>query len=110
MNLLPYLLLFVAVVFVSVLAVRAIGGDLRLIADWKKAWTFYSTWAFVVLGALPDIYNALISSGLFDSADSPEGLTWSIRAAALAGLLLRLVRQYRPPLPGADTAAAAPRR
>ena len=55
MNLLLFLLLFVAVVIVSALAVRAIGGDLRLIADWKKAWTFYSTWAFVVLGALPDI-------------------------------------------------------
>lgn len=85
-------------------AVRAIGGNIALAADWKKAATFYSSWAIVVLGSLPDIYNAVVTSGLLEGTDAPEKLTWAARVLAVGGLMLRLVNQKKPAEPdfGAD--------
>ncbi len=94
-----FLALMVALVVVAilcVLAVRAIGGNVRLVADWRRAWRYYTTWAFLLLGAMPDIYNTVVTSGLLDADGAPEELAWGMRGAALLGLLLRLVRQHRP--------------
>lgn len=102
MTTLYVILALALLVCIAVLAVHASGGDIRLIDDWKRAWKYYSTWALVVLGALPDIYNAIVASGLLDSTDVPDQFTWTARLVALAGLIMRLIRQYRPPLPADD--------
>lgn len=103
MNILLILLLLVAAVLIAVVAVRAIGGNALVIDDWRKAWKFYSVWGIAVLGAIPDIYNALVGSGLVGGDDAPNTLTWAARIAAIGVLLLRLVNQQKPALPVDDT-------
>lgn len=67
---------------------------LRLVADWKKVWKYYSTWALAVLGAMPDLYNLLSYSDYLYYM--PETLAWSIRGVALVGLLGRFIDQNKP--------------
>jgi hypothetical protein len=107
MNLLILLALFIAAVLLAAVAVRAIGGNLTMVDDWKKAWKFYSVWAMALVAALPDIYNAMISSGLLGGDDAPSALTWGIRIGAIGALLLRLVNQQKPPLPDDTDKAGA---
>ena len=67
---------------------------MRLIENWKDGWRFYSTWALAVLAALPDLYNLLATSGLFDTA--PAELVWTVRVGALLALVARFVSQQKP--------------
>lgn len=67
---------------------------MKLIPEWKRAWRFYSVWAFAVIVALPELYNAAATLGLFDAA--PATLLWSMRGLALAGIVARFVDQARP--------------
>ncbi len=107
MNLFTMLLLCTAVLIAIYFAMKFIGGDLTVVGDWRKAWRFYSVWAFAVVGILPDAYNAIVASGMLGGADTPEYLTWSMRAAAIGGILLRLVKQVQPPIPDDTDGAGA---
>lgn len=73
---------------------------MKLIEDWKRAWKLYSVWAFALILAAPDLYDAAVRFGLFDADDTPGPLKFAIRALALAGFVVRLIQQKRPaPLP-----------
>lgn len=67
-----------------------------LIASWREGWKFYSVWALAVLGALPEIMQALIASGLLTSEEMPEFAKWSVRAVAIAGIVSRFISQAKP--------------
>lgn len=69
---------------------------MNLIENWRQAWRYYSVWAFAALAALPDLYNALLAAGLMDADAMPPVATWSVRIVAIAGIVLRFVRQHRP--------------
>lgn len=99
MNLVTLLFLAAVCVLAAFLAIRFIGGNFMMIEDWKKAWRFYSVWAFAIVGILPDAYNAIVAAGLLGGADTPDALTWGMRFAAIGGILLRLVKQAQPKLP-----------
>lgn len=99
MNMLAMLLICVATLVAIFFAMKFVGGDLTVVDDWRKAWRFYSVWALAVVGVLPDAYNAIVTAGLLGGSETPEALTWSMRAAAIGGILLRIVRQVQPPVP-----------
>ena len=66
---------------------------MQLVDDWKQAWRKFSVWAFIVLGAMPDIYSGVQALGWLDDKAVPPAFVWSIRFAAAAGLALRLIKQ-----------------
>ena len=68
----------------------------KIVENWKQGWKFYSVWAFAVLSALPDLFNMLRDAGLFTSDQLPDGLAWTIRIIAVAGLVSRFVSQKKP--------------
>lgn len=66
-------------------------SGIKLIAQWKHGWKLTSVWVFLIVGAFPDIYNALISAGLHDQL--PETAKLWLRSLAALGIVLRLIRQ-----------------
>lgn len=107
MNPIYLILGILAFAVAAYFALEFVGGKFTVIDDWKKAWKFYSVWAFAIVAAIPDAYNAVIASGLLDGSGASETLTWSIRAAAIGGLLLRFVKQAQPKLPDDTDQAGA---
>ncbi len=97
MNLTLILALLVILVLVAALAVRAIGGNITLVEDWTKAWKWYSTYALLFVGALPDVFNALLAGDYLSGTPVSEEFTWWVRAAAGATFVLRSLRQVKPP-------------
>lgn len=65
----------------------------ELIENWKKAYSFYSMWFFVLLGMAPDIFNLAVSMGVIDSTSAPAILTRLINIVAFLGALTRLLKQ-----------------
>lgn len=63
----------------------------QLISHWKHSWKLTSVWVFLVIGAFPDIYNAVIAAGLHDSLSDPAKM-W-LRGLAVVGIALRLIKQ-----------------
>lgn len=69
---------------------------MKLIDDWKRAWRYYTTWAWAVVLAFPDLYSMV--AGLMTITDLPNEAAWSIRGLAIVGFVARLVKQKRPPV------------
>lgn len=67
---------------------------MRLVRDWRAGWRYYSTWAFALLLAAPDLYQLLIVWHGWDQI--PPQAAWLIRSIALVGLVARFVAQHRP--------------
>lgn len=64
-----------------------------LVDDWKDAWKKLSVWAFIVIGAMPDIYSGIQSLGWLDDKAVPQSFVWTIRVLAGVGIAVRLVKQ-----------------
>ena len=65
-----------------------------LIDDAGKAYKLASVWAFVLIGAMPDIYNGIAAMGWVDQV--PERFTWILRGCAAAGIVVRVLKQRAP--------------
>lgn len=69
--------------------------QIQLIEEWKKAYKFYSIWFFVIIGALPELFNLAVQSGLVDSEAAPQALSRLISLIAFAGAASRMIRQKK---------------
>lgn len=67
-----------------------------LVSDWRQVWKYYSTWALAVLALVPDIYGALVASGLVANGDIPDAAAWIVRGVAIAGIVVRFINQAKP--------------
>lgn len=97
MNLLALLAIVIALGIAAALGVRAIGGNISVVDDWKKAWSYYSTWGMAFVAMLPDLWNAAISGGYLDQGDVPGAFSWAVKIGLLATFLIKQVRQAQPP-------------
>lgn len=70
-------------------AIRALFID-----DVGKAWKLASVWFFVALGASPELYDAFVANGMFDSF--PPHFKLVLKVIAGAGILSRIVKQHLP--------------
>ena len=68
----------------------------KLISNWREGWKFYSAWALAVLALVPDIYNAILASGVLDSETIPSEAAWIIRGVAILGIVSRFINQAKP--------------
>lgn len=66
---------------------------MKLVDDVRDAWKWLSVWAFIILGAMPDIYAGVQSLGWLDDKAVPPSFVWTIRIGAALGLAVRLVKQ-----------------
>lgn len=62
-----------------------------LIEDASKFYKLASFWAFLVIGAMPDIYNGIASLGWMDQV--PERFTWILRGLVAGGIAVRVLRR-----------------
>lgn len=97
MNLYLIFAALVLLVIVSAVAVRAIGGNIKVIEHWKQAWKFYSTWLLLLIAEAPNIWNGAIAAGVIDVANVPGEFSWFTRAASLVTFLLLYIRQAPKP-------------
>lgn len=65
----------------------------QLIDSWQSAWKMFSIWFFVILGALPELFNLAVASGLIDATTAPKALSYTISLVAFAGAASRLIKQ-----------------
>lgn len=87
----------IALGILGAVAVRALGGNIALVEDWKKTITYYSQWAWGLMLILPTAINEAAAEGLFDLNGLGSTETWMIRGVALMGLLSRLIAQRPKP-------------
>lgn len=97
MNLLALLAILIALGIAAAVAVRAIGGNISVVDDWKKAWSYYSTWGMAFVAMLPDLWNAAVSGGYLGEGDVPDTFSWTIKAGLLMTFLIKQIRQVKPP-------------
>lgn len=96
MSLLLALLgLVIAIILAGSIAVRAIGGNCFLVDDWRKAWSFYSTWALAFIALLPELWNSIAISGITDAGDVPAAFSYTLKGGVFVALLLRQVKQVK---------------
>ena len=67
-----------------------------IVSEWRQVWKYYSTWALALLALAPDLYAALVASGLLSGDDVPAVAAWLVRGVAIAGIVLRFVNQAKP--------------
>lgn len=97
LTLLATLAILIGLGIAMALAVRAIGGNFTLVEDWKKAWRYYSTWGMAFVALLPDLWNGLLTAGYLNTDEIPQGFSWSIKIALIGTLIIRQVKQIKPP-------------
>lgn len=82
--------------------------QIQLIEEWKKAYKFYSIWFFVIIGALPELFNLAVQSGLIDSETAPQALSRLISLIAFAGAASRMIQQKKLQMESQGALEAAP--
>lgn len=95
-----FYLIAAALVALGVLAavgVRALGGNLAVLDHWKQAWRYYSTFGFLLIAELPNIWNAVMASGALTMDAVPGEFVWATRAMAIATAALLYVKQVERP-------------
>lgn len=66
---------------------------IELVKEANKWYAMYSIWAFVLLGALPDIYNLAVQFNLLTGDSTPAFLARTVNLIAFLGAVGRLVKQ-----------------
>lgn len=70
---------------------------MKLVDDWRDALSKLSVWAFIVIGAMPDIYSGIQALGWLDDKAVPQAFVWTIRILAALGIAVRLIKQQAKP-------------
>lgn len=100
LTLLATFALLIGIAIAMALAVRAIGGNITLIDDWKKAWRWYSTYALLFISLLPDLFNGLAAGGYLDGTPIEREFSWALKLVTGGAFLLRIIKQLpKPKLP-----------
>jgi hypothetical protein len=87
------LAIIIVAAVLAALAVRAIGGNIALVDDWRKAWRWYSTYAILFGAFLPEFFNEFVHAGIFDGTPVEGEFRYIAKFVAGAALLLRMVKQ-----------------
>ena len=64
---------------------------IQLIENWKHSWKLASVQVYVLIGAMPDIYNAVAALGWIDQL--PGAAMWVVRGMAAMGIAARVIKQ-----------------
>lgn len=62
-----------------------------LIDNWRQCWKLASVQVYVLIAAMPDIYNAVAALGWIDQL--PPAAMWVVRGMAVLGIAARIIKQ-----------------
>ena len=96
-DLILVLAALVAIFILGAVAVRALGGNITVVDDWKKAWKWYSTYALALVAFLPEIFNALLAGDYLGGAPVSDDFSFWLKAAAAGTFVLRTLKQVPKP-------------
>ena len=68
---------------------------IELVDEWRKWYAMYSIWAFILLGALPDVYNLAIQFNVISGDNAPANLARTVNMVAFLGALGRMMKQKK---------------
>ena len=58
-----------------------------IVDDWRSFWKMHSLYVFVFIGAIPDLWNLVVASGLLNELPVGERLDLLIKWGALLGAM-----------------------
>lgn len=64
---------------------------MQLIENWRQCWRMASMWVYMLIAAMPDIYNAVAALGWIEQL--PDPAMWTVRAMAAIGIAARIIKQ-----------------
>jgi|LSQX01.1.fsa_nt_gb hypothetical protein len=99
MNLFALAAILIGLGIAAAVAVRAIGGNIAVVDDWRVAWRYYSTWGWLFVAMLPDLWNSLLAGGYLDAGDVPSEFSWSVKIALAGTFILKQIKQVERPAP-----------
>lgn len=95
------LILILAATILAVIAlavgVKALGGNLSIVGDWRDTLRYYSTWGLSVLAASPMIWNEAVASGVISAAQVPGEFKWMTIALSVYVFFVTRVKQIDRP-------------
>lgn len=62
-----------------------------LIDNWRQCWRLASVQVYVLIAAMPDIYNAVAALGWIEQLPTPA--MWIVRGMAVLGIAARIIKQ-----------------
>lgn len=63
-----------------------------IVDDWRSFWKMHSLYVFVFIGAIPDLWNLVVASGLLNELPVGERLDLLIKWGALMGAMARMLK------------------
>lgn len=63
-----------------------------IVDDWRSFWKMHSLYVFVFIGAIPDLWNLVVASGLLNELPVGERLDLLIKWGALLGAMARMLK------------------
>ena len=64
---------------------------MKLIDNWRQCWKMASVQVYVLIAAMPDVYNAIAALGWVEQLPGPA--MWTVRGLAAAGIAARIIKQ-----------------
>ncbi len=78
-----------------------------IVDDWRSFWKMHSLYVFVFIGAIPDLWNLVVASGLLNELPVGERLDLLIKWGALLGAMARMLKIRVEQQQGAQAAEKA---
>lgn len=64
-----------------------------LVDDWKRAWKWFSMWAFIIVAFSPEIYELAVKFGIVSAGHLPAVFERLVQWVGFFGAVSRLVDQ-----------------
>lgn len=98
MNLLLLILaLIVLAAIILAIAIRAAGGNIALVDHWTAFLKHYSTYALLLVGMLPEIFNEIVTGGFLDGTEASQEFSWLNKGLVLFTFIVLKIKQAPKP-------------
>ena len=98
MNLLLLIVaLLILATIVTAILIRAAGGNIALVDHWTAFLKHYSTYALLLVGMLPEIFNEIVTGGFLDGTEVSQEFSWLNKGLVLFTFIILKIKQAPKP-------------
>ena len=79
------------------IGIRAAGGNIALVDHWTAFLKHYSTYALLLVGMLPEIFNEIVTGGFLDGTEVSQEFSWLNKGLVLFTFIVLKIKQAPKP-------------